>query len=190
MATSANFGNMFSMAFSSLMLPFLPFLPKQILLINLLTDIPEFAISSDHVDDSWLISPQQWNFSFIKKFMVIFGLLSSFFDFMTFLILKFLGLSIIEFRTAWFLESILSAACVLLVIRTKHPLTTSLPSLPLTLSVLGVIITTFYIPYSSIGLLFGLCPLQPFLLSFICLIVIFYIAVAEITKKIFYNKLK
>jgi Mg2+-importing ATPase len=190
MATSANFGNMFSMAFSSLILPFIPFLPKQILLINFLTDIPEFTISTDHVDKDWLISPQKWNFSLIKKFMVVFGLLSSFFDFTTFFLLKFLDLSQQEFRTAWFLESVISAASVLLIVRTKHSLFSSFPSRYLSCFVAAIICITLALPYFPIGRMFGFTPLKGSLVLLMSLIVILYVIAAEITKKIFYkNKL-
>src|SRR5208337_2105567 len=84
MATSANFGNMFSMAGASLFLPFLPLLPKQILLTNLMTDLPEMTIAADGVDDEMVDSPRRWDIGLIRRFMVVFGVISSFFDFLTF----------------------------------------------------------------------------------------------------------
>jgi Mg2+-importing ATPase len=123
MATSANFGNMFSMAGASLFLPFLPLLPKQILLTNLLTDFPEMAIAADNVDKELVESPRRWNMKFIRNFMMTFGLLSSIFDYLTFGVLLFiLHASPEEFRTGWFAESVLSASLVVLVIRTRGPL--------------------------------------------------------------------
>ena len=187
MATSANFGNMFSMAFSSLILPFIPFLPKQILLINFLTDIPELTISSDKVDQDWLISPQQWNFSFLKKFMIVFGLISSIFDFITFFLFKWMAKSESEFRTAWFLESVISAALVLLVIRTKKSIFACLPSPALATAVISTILITIVIPYTSIGSLFLFTPLSPIFISIIFLIVICYMFVAEAAKTPFYR---
>jgi Mg2+-importing ATPase len=80
MATSANFGNMFSMSIASAFLPFLPLLPRQILLTNLLTDFPEMAIATDNVDEQLVALPHKWNISFIKKFMIVFGMVSSLFD--------------------------------------------------------------------------------------------------------------
>ncbi|HTO02675.1 MAG TPA: magnesium-translocating P-type ATPase, partial [Opitutus sp.] len=106
MATSANFGNMFSMAGASLFLPFLPLLPKQILLLNLLTDFPEMAIATDRVDKWWIKRPRRWNIKFIRRFMITFGLLSSVFDFATFALLRVvLHVDAAGFRSAWFIES-------------------------------------------------------------------------------------
>ena len=109
MATSANFGNMFSMAGASLFLSFLPLLPKQILLTNLLTDIPEMTIAGDRVDEELIDRPRRWNIVFIRKFMLTFGLVSSIFDYLTFgVLLWFLGSGVEEFRTGWFVESVIS----------------------------------------------------------------------------------
>ena len=109
MATSANFGNMFSMAGASLFLPFLPLLPKQILLVNLMTDLPEMTISTDNVDPEIVEKPRRWNLRFISKFMLVFGLLSTVFDYITFAVLIFLlHANTDQFRTAWFTESIIS----------------------------------------------------------------------------------
>ncbi|MCX5931333.1 MAG: magnesium-translocating P-type ATPase, partial [Cyanobacteria bacterium] len=120
MATSANFGNMVSMAVASLALPFLPLLPKQILLTNLLTDLPEMTIASDRVDPEWISSPHRWSIPFIKRFMVTFGLVSSLFDVVTFLVLlRILHADAAQFRSGWFVESVLSAASIVLVIRTR-----------------------------------------------------------------------
>ncbi len=106
MATSANFGNMFSMAGASSFLPFLPLLPKQILLTNLLTDIPELTIATDRVDEELIERPRRWDLPFIRKFMLTFGLISSFFDFLTFgVLLWLLDAGTTEFRTGWFVES-------------------------------------------------------------------------------------
>ena len=121
MATSANFGNMFSMAGASLFLPFLPLSPKQILLMNLMTDTPEMTIATDNVDAELVEKPRQWNIKFIRKFMIVFGLLSTVFDYVTFAVLLFiLHSSTEQFRTAWFMESVISASMVVLVIRTQE----------------------------------------------------------------------
>ena len=128
MATSANFGNMFSMAGASLFLTFLPLLPKQILLTNLLTDFPEMAIATDNVDKELVESPRRWNMRFIRNFMMTFGLLSSLFDYLTFGVLLFiLHASPEEFRTGWFAESVVSASLVVLVVRTRGPFFKSRP---------------------------------------------------------------
>lgn len=111
MATSANFGNMFSMAGASLFLPFLPLLPTQILLTNLLTDFPKMTIATDSIDKEMVDQPHQWSISYIRKFMVTFGLTSSIFDYMTFGILLFILPGMVEqFRTGWFTESVISAS--------------------------------------------------------------------------------
>ncbi len=129
MATSANFGNMFSMAGASLFLPFLPLLPKQILLMNLIVDIPEMTISTDNVDAEMIEKPRRWDIKFIQKFMIIFGLLSTVFDYVTFAtLLIILNSTVGQFRTAWFIESAISASLIVLVIRTRKPFFKSKPS--------------------------------------------------------------
>src|SRR5207244_2406105 len=116
-----NFGNMFSMAGVSLFLPFLPLLPKQILLTNLLTDLPEMTIATDKIDPEWIERPRRWDIKFIKNFMVVFGLISSIFDYLTFgALLLILHAPMVEFRTGWFLESVISASMIVLVIRTRR----------------------------------------------------------------------
>ena len=111
MATSANFGNMFSMAGASLFLPFLPLLPKQVLLTNLLTDLPEMTIATDRVDPEMVARPRRWDIGFIRRFMIVFGAVSSVFDFLTFgVLLRLLGAAPAQFRTGWFVESVVSAA--------------------------------------------------------------------------------
>ena len=128
MATSANFGNMFSMAGASLLLPFLPLLPKQILLTNLLTDFPEMTIATDSVDPELVDQPRRWDIHFIRKFMIVFGLLSSVFDYLTFGVLHWLLQATPEqFRTGWFQESVISAALIVLVIRSRRPFYRSRP---------------------------------------------------------------
>src|SRR5512144_1259536 len=115
MATSANFGNMFSMAGVSLLLPFLPLLPKQILLTNLLTDFPEMTIATDNVDNEMVDYPRRWDIKAIRKFMMTFGLVSSVFDYLTFgALLLILQATRDQFRTGWFLESVISASLIVL----------------------------------------------------------------------------
>ena len=128
MATSANFGNMFSMAGASLLLPFLPLLPTQILLTNLLTDFPEMTIATDSVDRELVDRPHRWDIGFIRRFMFFFGILSSVFDYLTFGALIFiLGATPELFRTGWFQESVISAVMIVLVIRTRRPFIKSRP---------------------------------------------------------------
>jgi Mg2+-importing ATPase len=188
MATSANFGNMFSVAGSSLFLPFLPMLPKQILLTNFLTDFPEMTIATDEVDKELVEQPRRWDIKFIKRFMIFFGLMSSIFDYATFGVLLFvLKADAILFRTGWFIESVLSASFVVLIIRTRKPFWRSRPSKYLLLTTMLIAIITIIIPYLPFSFLFGFQQIpKDFLLS-IAAILISYITVAEIGKRIFYN---
>lgn len=192
MATSANFGNMFSMAGASLFLPFLPLLPKQILFMNLLTDIPEMTISTDNVDIETVEKPRRWDIKFIRKFMMVFGLLSALFDYITFgLLLYVLNPNTVEqFRTIWFLESIVSACTIVFVIRTKKPLFKSKPRIYLGLSIIGIICFVITLPYVPIGKIFGLSAISYLYLGMIGIIVLFYVISAEIIKKMFYKTIK
>jgi Mg2+-importing ATPase len=191
MATSANFGNMFSMAGASLFLPFLPLLPKQILLTNLLTDIPEMTIAADNVDQEMVERPRRWNIRFIRKFMLTFGILSSFFDYMTFGVLKLLlHASTEQFRTGWFLESVVSATLIVLVVRTRKFFLKSRPHRYLALATLLVVLLTISIPFISFAKLFGFTKLPLSFLGVLSGIVLLYVCAAEVTKKIFYRKVK
>ena len=189
MATSANFGNMFSMAGASLLLPFLPLLPKQILLTNLLTDLPEMTIATDRVDADWIERPRRWDIGFIKHFMLTFGLVSSVFDYLTFGVLLWLLRSDAAlFRTGWFVESVVSAATIVLVVRTRGPLLKSRPSWPLWLTTLLVVMATVALPYSALGRLFGFVALPPLFLLCLAVILVLYILSAEMAKRWFYRR--
>lgn len=188
MATSANFGNMFSMAAASLILPFLPLLPKQILLLNLLTDLPEMTIATDRVDAEWTARPRGWDLGFIRRFMVSFGLLSSVFDLLTFFVLlHMLRATPGEFRTAWFVESVTSAALIVLVIRSPQRLGRSRPSWPLLAATLATTAVAMVLPFSALAPALGLSPLAPRTFALILLIVAVYGASAEWTKRSFYR---
>jgi len=188
MATSANFGNMFSMAGVSLFLPFLPLLPKQILLMNLMTDAPEMTISTDNVDLEIVDRPRRWDIKFIKKFMIVFGLLSTMFDFSTFGVLLFiLHSSTDQFRTAWFMESVISASTIVLVIRTRKPLFRSKPGKHLLLATLFIVGISIILPFTPVAQLFGFRGLSILYLTAVGVIVSIYIATAEIVKKVFYK---
>ena len=191
MATSANFGNMFSMAGASLFFSFLPLLPKQILLTNLLTDFPEMTIATDSVDKEMLRQPRRWNIKFIRNFMLVFGLLSSVFDYLTFgVLLLILHASVEEFRTGWFMESVISASMIVLVVRTRGPFLKSKPGKALLTATLVVAVITILFPYTPMGTLFGFAPIPlPYLLTLL-LIVVLYIISAEVAKKIFYERAK
>jgi len=191
MATSANFGNMFSMAGASLLLPFLPLLPKQILLTNLITDLPEMTIATDRIDAQAVQRPQRWDVKFIRRFMFRFGLLSSVFDFLTFGVLYFvLKASPEQFRSGWFVESVVSAALVVLVLRTRDPFWRSRPSRALALATLCVVIAAIALPYTPVGAVFGFAPLPWLFLSLMGLIVVGYIGAAEMLKRSFYREHK
>jgi len=191
MATSANFGNMFSMAGVSLLLPFLPLLPKQILLTNLLTDFPEMTIATDNVDNEMVDYPRRWDIKAIRKFMMAFGLVSSVFDYLTFgaLLLVFHATQD-QFRTGWFLESVCSASLIVLVIRSRKPFFKSRPSTYLLIATLFTVVLTLILPFTPLGDIFGFSPLSVSFLLPIGIIVMGYIISAEIAKRIFYKRVK
>ena len=191
MATSANFGNMFSMAGVSLFLPFLPLLPKQILLTNLMTDFPEMTIATDRVDSEMVDHPRRWDIKAIRKFMLTFGLVSSVFDYLTFGVLLFiLHATQDQFRTGWFLESVISASLIVLVIRSRKPFFKSRPSKYLLMATLLTVIVTVVLPFTPLGGIFGFSRLPISFLLLIAIIVMLYIISAEMVKTVFYKKVK
>jgi len=188
MATSANFGNMFSMAGASLFLNFLPLLPTQILLTNLLTDFPEMTIAADRVDPELVAKPRRWDLRFIRNFMLVFGPLSSIFDFATFgVLLLILHASPAEFRTGWFVESVLSASMVVLIIRTRRPFFQSRPASRLAVATGLVACVTVLLPYTPIGTLFKFAPLPLRFYAPLAAILIVYVISAEVAKSVFYR---
>ncbi len=191
MATSANFGNMFSMAAASLLLPFLPLLPTQILLTNLMTDFPEMTIATDRVDADMVDHPRRWSIVAIRKFMITFGLVSSVFDFLTFGALLFvLHATRDQFRTGWFLESVISASIIVLVIRSRMPFFRSRPAKYLVLATLSTIVATVALAYTPLGEILGFEQLPRSFLVLIGMIVLVYIVSAEVVKKVFYQKVE
>lgn len=191
MATSANFGNMFSMAGASLILPFLPLLPTQILLTNLLTDVPETAIATDNVDEEYITKPHRMNINFIKKFMIVFGVLSSIFDYCTFgVLLLILKSNEEEFQSGWFLESVISATLIVLVIRTRRTFVKSKPSQPLWMANLFVILFVLILPFiGGLAHLFGFVRLPIIFYFYMALIVAVYVISADLIKKWFYRRI-
>lgn len=190
MATSANFGNMFSMAGASLFLPFLPLLPKQVLLTNLLTDFPEMAIATDRVDEVNVAGPQRWNMRFIRRFMIQFGLLSSVFDYCTFgILLLMLHAGEKTFQTGWFTESVISAILIVLIVRTRLPFFRSLPGRYLALATITVLVLILFIPVSPLASWFGFVPLSPAYYGYMLLIIIIYLFSAELLKQRFYRRI-
>jgi Mg2+-importing ATPase len=188
MATSANFGNMFSMAGASVFLPFLPLLPKQILLMNFLTDLPELTIATDRVDADWIEQPRRWDVRFIRRFMVLFGVLSSVFDYLTFgVLLWWLKAGPVEFRTGWFLESVVSAALIVLVVRTRGRLLTTPPSIPLAVATASAILITLALPFTPIASALGFSAVPASFVAAMVVIVGLYVIAAEVAKRYFYH---
>jgi Mg2+-importing ATPase len=189
MTTSANFGNMFSMAGAALFLPFLPLLPKQILLNNFLTDFPAMAIATDSVDRELVEKPRRWDIKFIRDFMIVFGVVSSVFDFLTFGALLFLlDADAEQFRTGWFLESVMTELLILPVIRTWRPFYQSRPSKPLWVATAIVLAVTFALPYLPLNKLMGFSPLPASFILVFAGITAGYLIASEITKKFFYRR--
>jgi P-type Mg2+ transporter len=190
MSTSANFGNMFSMAGASLFLPFLPLLPKQILLTNLMTDFPEMTIATDHVDAEMVNRPRRWDLAFIRKFMFTFGLVSSLFDYLTFgVLLMLLDATPEQFRTGWFMESVVSAAIIVLVIRSRRPFYRSQVGIQLLVATLAVVTAALILPVTPLGRILGFVTLPTSFLLILSMIMILYIFTAEVVKKMFYRRL-
>jgi P-type Mg2+ transporter len=183
MATSANFGNMFSMAGASLFLSFLPLLPKQILLANLLTDFPETAIAIDNVDVAAVEKPRRWDMRFIRNFMLTFGLVSSIFDYLTFgVLVLMLHASPEQFRAGWFVESVISASLIVLVIRTSGPFYKSKPGKTLLIATLVVDALTLALPYTPLAGFLGFSSIPPLFVVMLAIILVLYMLTAEVAK--------
>ena len=182
--TSANFGNMVSMALATPLLPFLPLAAKQILLNNFLSDLPSIAISSDNVDPDRVERPQRWSIRDIQKFMIVFGLISSVFDLLTFgVLLLVFQADEATFQTSWFMISLLTELAVVLVLRTRKPAFRSRPSQLLLWSTLAVATGTFAIPFlGGLSSLFGFVPLSAMELTAVVVIVGGYILATEVAK--------
>jgi len=192
MGISSNFGNMLSVSIGSIFLPFLPMLPTQILLNNLLYDVSQLSLPLDNVDNEVVRKPKRLNTDFLKKFMVVFGSISSVFDLVVFITFLFvLKASEHTFQTAWFLESLATQTLVIFLIRSKVvPFFKSKPSKILVANVISVIILALFFVYSPIGTLFKFESLNISMILIISLIVASYLLTVEITKMIFYRKIK
>jgi Mg2+-importing ATPase len=186
--TSANFGNMLSMAIAAATLPFLPLLASQILLINFLTDFPSTTIATDEVDPEQLEQPHSWDIAFVRRFMLVFGAISSIFDLATFAVLRIgFGADATTFRSGWFLESVATELAVLFVLRTRRSFFRSRPSRLLLLSSIAVGLLTLVIPYSPVAATLGLDgPALPLLLM-LAAITALYVATTEVAKRRFYR---
>ena len=187
--TSANFGNMVSMALATPLLPFLPLAAKQILLNNFLSDVPSIAISNDNVDLDQVSHPQRWNVADIRKFMMVFGLISSVFDLLTFGVLMLVfRANEATFQTSWFMISLLTELAVVLVLRTHKPAFRSCPSTLLLWSTIAVVAATFAIPFlGALTSLFGFVPLSTPLLAAVVSIACGYILATEAAKSWYFR---
>jgi len=183
---------MFSAATASAVLNFLPMLPSQILLNNLLYDAGQLAIPTDRVDKEQLRAPAHWNIAFIRRFMLLFGPISSVFDFATFaLMLMVFNALPGEFRAGWFIESIATQTLIIFAIRTrKVPFLRSRPSVGLTSASLGVVAVGVALPLSPIGPWLGFDPLPaPFFLALLGMVIV-YLTMVEFAKRWFFSRAK
>lgn len=189
MGTSSNFGNMFSAAGASLFLNFLPMLPSQILLNNLLYDTSQLAIPTDNADEEQLRRPAHWDITFIRRFMLCFGPLSSVFDFATFaLMLWVFDAGPTQFRSGWFIESLATQTLVIFAIRTRRtPFFSSRPSLPLTLAAIGVVAVGALIPATSLGHVMGFQSLPAAFFGALAGMILCYLVLVEAAKRVFYR---
>lgn len=184
MGTSSNFGNMLSMAGAILLLPFLPMLPTQILLNNLLYDTSQIVIPTDNVDSSFARKPKHWDIGIIKKFMFYIGPISSIFDFLTFFVmLKLFAASEALFQTGWFVESLATQTLVVFVIRTVKNPWKSKPSTPLIIMVLSIVFIGTVLPFTPLASFWGFVPLPPAYFLFLIIATITYLFLVELLKK-------
>ena len=190
MATSSNFGNMFSMAAATLFLPFLPMLPLQILLNNLLYDVSEITLPLDHVDAEDLAQPKRWDMGFIRNFMLTIGPISSLFDFLTFyLLIHWFNAQESLFRTGWFVESMATQVMVIFVIRTRRNPLRSHPHAWLVLTSLAVVLTAMLLPFTPLAPYLGFTPLPLSFFGLLTGLLISYLLVVEGGKQWFYKHL-
>ncbi len=187
---SANYGNMLTVASSSLFLKFIPLLPSQILLTNFVTDVPMLAVSTDNVDEDLLRKPKKWNIRIISRFMIYFGLISSIFDLALILPLIFILNSTPELlRTSWFIESVLSELIIVFALRTRQPFLKSKPSRWLVISSILAAIASVLVPFTIYGArFFGFVNVPTSILSYIAVILLAYFITAEIAKKMFFRR--
>lgn len=191
MGTSSNFGNMFSAAGASLFLAFLPMTAPQILLNNLLYDASEMTIPTDNVDDEMLTRPSHWNIAFIRNFMLLFGPISSIFDYLTFAVMLFVfraGASL--FQSAWFVESLLTQLLIIFVIRTRRiPFFRSRPSTPLAVTTVCCVAIGAVLPYTPLARLLGFVPLPAAFFGALVAMIVAYLILVEIAKGFFFRPL-
>ena len=186
MAASSNFGNVLSVLGSSVFLPFLPMLPIQILINNMLYDFSQITIPTDHVDEEYLAKPRKWKIDEIQKYILIFGPISSIFDYLTFFVLIYIFNASSNpelFHTGWFVESLITQTLIIHVIRTnKVPFLQSRSSMPLFVTTLVVAIIGIYLPYSPFSKALGFVPLPPIYFLFLLLFLVLYISLTQLVK--------
>ena len=188
MGTSSNFGNMFSMAGATMFLAFLPMLPAQILLNNLLYDVSELPIPMDNVDDDFLAHPKHWDTKFIRNFMWVVGPVSSVFDFLTFFImLKVFNAGEALFHTGWFIESIATQVLVIFIIRTQGSPFKSRPSRVLTITSLAVVLIAGALPFMPVAALLGFVAPPPQFFLILLVMLLCYLVAVEWIKQLFYR---
>jgi len=189
MVISSNFGNMFSYTGAVLFLPFPPMLPLQIVLNNLIYDVSQITIPTDNVDEEYIKKPKKWDINAMKKYMIVFGPVSSFFDFATFAMLLFIFQAPAGvFQTAWFMESIATQSLVIHVLRTrKIPFIESWPSLPLIIGTIACVSIAWIIPFTPLNEIFKFSPLPAGMMLGIAAIVALYLATVMIVKYLFYR---
>jgi Mg2+-importing ATPase len=187
--TSANFGNMISMALASVALPFLPLLAQQVLLNNFLSDIPSFAIATDNVDEEDRLRPRHWEIGSVRRFMLTFGLISSLFDLLTFGFLLYMAGEVeSQFQTGWFVESVLTELLIVFVIRTRKGFWQSRPAHLLAGLTAVVVAVIFALPFLPVGQLFGFVPLPVPLLVGVVIITALYLLASEMAKHWFFRR--
>ena len=188
MGTSSNFGNMFSMAAATLFLPFLPLLPAQVLLNNLLYDLSEFPIPMDNVDSETLQTPRHWDIRFIRNFMWTAGPVSSLFDFMTFgVMLWVFQANEALFHTGWFVESLATQVLAIFIIRTMGKPWRSRPNPWLAVTSVAVVLTACLLPFTPLAPALGFEPLPPLFFAILVGMVASYLVLLEIVKRLFYR---
>lgn len=187
--TSANFGNMISMAIASLALPFLPLLAPQILLNNFLSDVPSLSIATDNIDPDQVHTPPRWDIAFVRRFMVTFGLVSSLFDFITFAFLLLVtGATAQVFQTGWFVESLITELAIVLVVRTRKPFWRSRPGALLSWLTLAVALFAIAIPSLPGADWFGFVSLPLPAIAGLIAITLAYLAASEAAKHWFFAR--
>jgi Mg2+-importing ATPase len=188
MGTSSNFGNMFSMAGGFLFLPFIPMLPTQILLNNMLYDFSEVPIPLDNVDEEYLTRPRHWDISFVRKFMITIGPVSSIFDFLTFFVmLKLFHAGEALFHTGWFVESLATQVLVIFIIRTHRNPLRSRPNPWLTGCSLIIVAIAILLPFTPLAVYLGFEPLPLLFFLVLAAMVMLYLLIVEHVKRIFFR---